>query len=673
MVEKNPKVIEYELTDQEHQEVCNYIQKGFKDSLRKFLEGVTSKVPTSDGETVILSPKTFNPDPNSMHTAPLVLAALEGRLGILQLFLEVFKDAIDINHGSYIRYPDLFFLDLQQVQGFKTRGMTALNAACVNGLTDVAKILIQAGANLNKSDQFGYAPLSNAARYGRVETIEYLLRRGANITHKTHDGYTAIHLAAMHGQDKVIEIMLKKMINPLFPNPKQPIKAGVPCPLYLAASKGWQPVVDVLTAHESCPVSCKIDASLLLGAAARMFWRDITPENMKGVVDLWISARSIEDSRENLLAVVCPAIAYGNRKELVKKEELSALFEDEKFEEESLYQCLIIHERCMGSVNSYNWIFLAGMKMFQRKHYKAAEELWKRAMEMHYEIAKQHIGSNSDWQHDLKGCIEYMIQFSSALETMVKNDYIPMWGEYTDYAIQQLKLGILTSRQSNLLDTNAGILKMYYCLLQIFSCWVNKECGQPEIPIKPEHKNQYSETLERAGQSFFDMASVLTQSNLLHILIHPAPPLLSQRGSHWQTTKRLPGLLLAIIDWGSSNSINDLDHHGNRPLHVAAKLPNKALRDALVSILLSSGAHRDALNTNRMTAEEICKQAYPNSNSTFPPEIPRLTCLVATEIVHQYIDYDPFSLPSELNMVLRLHSIGDHQPNTINWITLPEI
>ena len=159
--------LEYELTNEEHDEMSSYVQKGFRDSLRKFLEGIATKKASPSGAIVVLSPRTLNPDPSSCRKAPIVMAAMEGRIGILQLFLDVFKDIIEIDHGSYMVYPDLDHFGHKQVVGFKTRSLTALNAACVGGFTDMAKLLIEMGADTSKGDYFGYTPLCNASRYGR--------------------------------------------------------------------------------------------------------------------------------------------------------------------------------------------------------------------------------------------------------------------------------------------------------------------------------------------------------------------------------------------------------------------------------------------------------------------------------------------------------------------------
>lgn len=670
---KEVSTVEYELSIEEHNLMCKYIQRGFKDTLRRFLEGLTSSASGGgSGETmVIVGKSTFAPDPNSNRIAPLVLAAMEGRIQIVQLFLEVFKGQIDINHGSYLAYPDLFLLDFQQVQGIKSRGVTAINAACISGLTDIVKLFAQAGANVNKVDYFGFSPLGNAARYGRKEVVEFLLRRGANVTLKTHDDYTAMHLAAYYGQTEIVQLMLSKMISPCYPKANKPPVTGAACPMYLAAARGWQPVVEVFSEHQQCPTHCKIDAALLLGAAARMFWSTITPENVSGVTELWKEARKKTDLRGGSRTIVPPIKAYGNRKELLSEKDIQVLSENPEFEVESLYQCLLIHERCMGRQNSYNWVFLAGIRMFQNKLFEEAQDLWEHSIELHYDNAKEHIGMDNYWQHDLKGCMEYMLQLSSAVEVMMQENVIPRWSAYTEYALQQLKLGILTNLQTNLLDPTQGILKVYFCLLQIFSGWVSTTMDPPTLPLQ-EGTRTYPEDLERHGQSYVDTVSVITQSNLIHLSIHPAAPII-HHSDHWQTLKRLPNLLFALLEWGACINIDDVDHNGERPLHIAAKLPGRDLRNILIPILLRFGAHPDAMNHSGQTPQQVFNSAYPTEKSPFPDEPRRLSCLAVDHILKHKLPYNSRKIPAQVNLIFKLHTFGSSSPHTVKKITLPNL
>lgn len=643
----------YELTNPEYERMCRLIIKGFQDTLKNFLTDLHSP---ENGK--VLSRTTFSPSLSSSRLSPVVLAAKEGRIGIIQFFIDSFKDLIDINYGSSFEYPDLYLLDMQLVKKMKTNRVTAVNAACVGGFTEIVKILVRAGGSMNLPDDFGYTPLGNASRYGREDTVEFLLRRGADISRRTHDGYAPIHLAAMHGQAGIVKMMLSKMLSPLYPKSGRTEHDEVPCPLYLAAARGWQPVVDAFTSVPSCPPECKLDALLLLGAAARLFSKEVTDKNKKGVADLWIEARRMKDKREYLMAVVPPVAAYHNKQELVTEASIKGLFESPNFIVDSLYQCLIIHERCMGFVNSFDWVFNVGIKLFQNTQYEDAEQLWQRAMQMHYEFAKKKITSDNPRPPDLSGCIAYMIQFSLAIEEMVHNDYTPMWFEYINYALQQLKLVILLGLQSNYGILNIStILKLYRILLQIFSCWITKEIGEKALSSSKNlsSKQVYSDALERSGQSFVDTANVLTHSNTIKLALYPAAPI-THHSEHFQNVKRLPSLLIALLDWGGRDTIDDVDNDGNRPLHIAARLTKKALRDVLIPILLSHGAHQDALNSEGKTAEELFKEAHPKDSNPFPTLVPKLTCLSCRALLASSVPFNTSEISGDLMAFIKLHA-----------------
>jgi ankyrin repeat protein len=661
-------VVERLLSEDEHSTMCELIQKGFVDSLFKFLDGFLP-VSSKERENTILSSKIFNPEGSGNRIAPLVLAALEGRINIVQLFLDVFRDVIDLDYGSYVKYPDQFHFGRKQVVGFSSQGVTALNAACVGGFTDIVIMLIQFGADINKVDYFGYSPLCNAARYGHAQTIECLLKSGANVSHRIIAGYAPIHLAALHGQADVIKVMFSKMIDPLYHHHSSSsfsskLDVDSPCPMYLAAANGWTIVVDLFAAQPSCPSFCKIDAKLLLGAASRLLMTSITDDSMTNVIKLWIEARKLNDKRD---ITSCPMIyAYGYRKECVNEDRLQELMQNSgTIETETLYQSLIIHERCMGASNSYNWVFLAGIKMYQQKHYKEAEVLWQRAMKLHYEFATQNVG-NKFWQHDLKGSVEYMMQFAGAVENMVNDGYTPMWVEYIEYALQQLKLCILTSFKTNILESSSGILRVYYCLLQIFSCWIVTDCGSYTTSSGFESSCCFPETLERVGQSFVDTAGVLTRTNLLHVAIHPAATLKVGRLNHWQTSQRLPGLLKALITWGCIDNIDEMVN-GERPLHLAAKLPNKILRNVTIEVLIHNNAHEDSVNKDGKTPQDVYKSNYPDDMSPFNSQVRKLLCLAACIISKNNVNTHSSITTTQLKSMLELHTSTN---NNTEWIKL---
>ena len=80
-------------------------------------------------------------------------------------------------------------------------GSTALQTATVFDQTEVAKILIDAGANLNYKNNEGSTVLHTAAFFCRVEIVEALLDKGADTTIKNKSGKTAFEIVESPFQD----------------------------------------------------------------------------------------------------------------------------------------------------------------------------------------------------------------------------------------------------------------------------------------------------------------------------------------------------------------------------------------------------------------------------------------------------------------------------------------
>ena len=61
----------------------------------------------------------------------------------------------------------------------RENGSTPLNAAAINGHSEVVKLLIEAGADVNKPNKYGETPLHLANKCGRTEIVELLKQAGA--------------------------------------------------------------------------------------------------------------------------------------------------------------------------------------------------------------------------------------------------------------------------------------------------------------------------------------------------------------------------------------------------------------------------------------------------------------------------------------------------------------
>ena len=93
-------------------------------------------------------------------------------------------------------------------------GMTALMQACRFGLTNVVKILLQAGADVNLTNNDGNNALWLACFSGDLATIEVLLEAGVNIDNQNITGATALIYAASAGKTDVVKCLLEAGANP---------------------------------------------------------------------------------------------------------------------------------------------------------------------------------------------------------------------------------------------------------------------------------------------------------------------------------------------------------------------------------------------------------------------------------------------------------------------------
>ena len=86
---------------------------------------------------------------------------------------------------------------------------TPLHEAANNGYVDVAKLLIKAGADINKGDRIGWTPLHEAVRNGHENVANLLIEAGADINKGDGDGKTPLHLAAERGHENMAELLIE--------------------------------------------------------------------------------------------------------------------------------------------------------------------------------------------------------------------------------------------------------------------------------------------------------------------------------------------------------------------------------------------------------------------------------------------------------------------------------
>ena len=84
---------------------------------------------------------------------------------------------------------------------------TPLHVALYHSCTDIAKLLIRKGANVNLKNFFYKVPLHEASYLGYFDIVQMLLDKGANIDEKSSRGYTSLCIANSQGHDEVAKIL----------------------------------------------------------------------------------------------------------------------------------------------------------------------------------------------------------------------------------------------------------------------------------------------------------------------------------------------------------------------------------------------------------------------------------------------------------------------------------
>lgn len=177
--------------------------------------------------------------------SPLVLAAYRGHHAVLKAILEA-RPSLDTHEaaivGDVTRLRELLsespaLLEAYSRDGFTPIGLaayfgqraaaefllargadvnaigrnearyTALTGAVAAGHTDVAKLLLDHGAEADYRYEGGHSPLLEAAAQGNRELVEALLARGADPNARTDDGKTPLSFATERNHADVAEIL----------------------------------------------------------------------------------------------------------------------------------------------------------------------------------------------------------------------------------------------------------------------------------------------------------------------------------------------------------------------------------------------------------------------------------------------------------------------------------
>ena len=91
--------------------------------------------------------------------------------------------------------------------------MTALMEAVKQGRTEIAQLLLQAGANKDLQDGEGTTPVMLAASNGHTELAQLLLQAGGDQHLQDHEGRTPLLQTAVESPTEIAQVLLQADLN----------------------------------------------------------------------------------------------------------------------------------------------------------------------------------------------------------------------------------------------------------------------------------------------------------------------------------------------------------------------------------------------------------------------------------------------------------------------------
>ncbi len=129
------------------------------------------------------------------------VAAVDGfsPLGLASFFGQTEAARLLIQRGAQVNQPSK---NMQKVM--------PLHSAAAGQHLEIARMLLDAGAQIDAVQEGGFTPLMSAAQNGQVEMVRLLLERGADRTRQTEDGRSAYNFADNHSDPAVAALFLKR-------------------------------------------------------------------------------------------------------------------------------------------------------------------------------------------------------------------------------------------------------------------------------------------------------------------------------------------------------------------------------------------------------------------------------------------------------------------------------
>jgi len=610
---------EYVLSDIEYQQVYQLADTGQLGLLETFYSTLVEQ------KNAQLGPRSLCPDPT--YSSPLLAAARSGHLNIVKYFIMHSEFGAEAK-GKFSLNPTYSVL----YRNLQVRGLTPLNAACINSKTEVMTYLLQSGADVNEPDCLGFTPLCVAVASGNIQAVDLLLNNGADANHVSCCGYSAMHLPIAANcpiyKPKQIQVIKCLLSHGAIPHMTS-CASHIPCPLYLLAVAGNAELVHCITSSATCPPECIADAFLLLGIAQQRSPLGSVGKAMESsTLVFWNTAFSARNYHR-LPAISTPSLLsqmYWGRTEISSMDDFNRIRSMAKFAVYEFWcQSALIVERCLKG-DPLTLVYIA-IEFHRYGHFDEAKRLLKRAMQVHTEMVSAQ-SQNTFWLNRALKTMALLLEKGALYLSYALNKagYLSpfCWSDCVRYSLNIFAylLDLFRSEQSRF---TLHCTRVFAKVAKLLSLWL-WDC---------ESKKSESMECEELGQAFVAVYDDLRP------FMSPSHPLL------YICIRFSKIHLRGMLQWGADRHINDPIMHG-RPIHLAerrCKIMGGSGKS--LSILLSFGAHPDAVNRNG--------QVVDFARYGIILGIPPLSCLACQAVVAKHIDYKDLPLPAHITFLIRLH------------------
>ena len=534
---------------------------------------------------------------------PLWAASLGGHSEVVRILIE---GGANVNHGT-------------------TTKSSPLRAASFHNRLEVIEYLISNGADLDAPNIAGQSPLMIAALRNHRDSVELLAKRGADINLGSTKGLTPLHAVCVKGYLDIVKLLIFLGAKLEFKEPTADLQYtfSTPCPIFQAAAYGQLEVVRYLRSLPECSYSTAVDAMVLYGASSFNLNRTV-----ESALTHWRDAIILREEEDVHTEFLPPNPAYGYMEEVRSIGSMSTT------SDWVIFQSMIMRERILGPfyhLTSY-YTFATARYLLSHKQFESAEKIFHRSLWMAANSPISDIGyaleDFNDNMRYLNRCIlkfihyNYSIDIASLFELtyphlckIVKSGDIGEEAEFYETALKR-NLELIAIWLCDLPDTpnenTLSLLKQRDCLVKAFC-------------------NEFSSSL--IGNTIFHTLVLHSiHADEGHSNLQPLLPYLSR-----------------LID---SDLLNTLNASGKSPLHIAVECEDSS---NLVISLIECGAHVDISDTSGHTPFQHATSPTIKTLLTHNYYPLPLLCLSARAIQNHRRAYATI-LPTQLQLFVNFHN-----------------